>query len=149
MQLAQELSSAGFDLMMINQRGAINNRPYDAYANQRLKQLIRKIKDNYNIKVGAFVYDWVPFNKDWNQVYDYYQDADEVYLIIEKIEPRYEPYPNMDFSTIKAKFSQELSDITAWAKQKIFALTYILAPLVMITLWSPAVLNLMTLKIRR
>jgi len=129
LELAQELSSAGFDLMMINQRGDINNSPYDAYANQRLKQIIKKIKAKYNIKVGAFVYDWVPFNQEWNQTYDYYQDADEVYIIIEKIEDRYQPQPNMNFATIKTKFSRELNDITVWAEQKNIQLNIYFGPL--------------------
>jgi len=117
LEVAKMLDKAGADEIIINQRNEIPTKPFDEYTNQRLKELTQKIHQSTSLKVGVFVKEGEAFSPEWNSKYDFYKDADDVYLIVESIDPRYSPKKGMSFEETKNEFGALLDDYAAWAQK--------------------------------
>ena len=117
LEVASMLDKAGADEIFINQRNEIPLSPYDSYADERLMELIDKIHETTSLKVNLFAKERDIFYADWASRSKLFNSADNIYLIIEKIDPRYNPYEGMGFETTKDKYSALLDDYQEWAEE--------------------------------
>jgi len=116
LEVVHELDDAGVDEIFVNQRNEIPLEPYEDYANKRLVELIDKIHNESSLKVNFFVKEKDVFYDDWNKKKKLFDSADNLYIIIERVDKRYKPFYGMNFTNIKNNFSALLNDYRIWAE---------------------------------
>ncbi|MBD3311559.1 MAG: hypothetical protein GF349_03620 [Candidatus Magasanikbacteria bacterium] len=119
---AQMLKKSGFDTMIITP-GWHNPsfHPYEELANKRWKETINSLQNYFEGNIGVIIDRYSIMGEqsgpdDWNK-YDYYRQADMVYMDIFYLPGAYQVQPNPNIEEMKKAFDRYLDDIETRARE--------------------------------